>query len=50
MFEGFERKKVDIGGLTINCVIAASGPPVLLLHGFPQNLPLAREEIHGRLR
>src|SRR4030088_3396963 len=40
MFEGFERKKVDIDGLSINCVLAGSGPPVLLLHGFPQNLAM----------
>ena len=40
MFEGFERKKVDIDGLSINCVTAGNGPPVLLLHGFPQNLAM----------
>jgi haloacetate dehalogenase len=38
MFEGFARKRVDCGAATINCVVAGSGPPVLLLHGFPQNL------------
>ena len=38
MFEGFARKRVDCGGATINCVVAGNGPPVLLLHGFPQNL------------
>ena len=36
MFEGFERKRVDCGEATINCVVAGNGPPVLLLHGFPQ--------------
>src|ERR1700682_6605443 len=40
MFEGFERKKVDIDGLSINCVTAGTGPPVLLMHGFPQNLAM----------
>jgi haloacetate dehalogenase len=40
MFEGFERKRADCGEATINYVIAGSGPPVLLLHGFPQNLAM----------
>lgn len=41
MFEGFERRQVEVGdGITINCVIGGSGPPVLLLHGFPQNLAM----------
>jgi len=40
MFEGFDRKLVDIGDATINCVVAGSGPPVLMLHGFPQNLAM----------
>ena len=39
MFEGFERKKIDVGGgVTINCVYAGKGDPVLLLHGYPQTL------------
>ena len=41
MFEGFERVRVDTGAgtinaATINAAHAGSGPPVLLLHGFPQ--------------
>jgi haloacetate dehalogenase len=40
MFEGFERKRVDCGDATINCVVAGNGPPVLMLHGFPQNLAM----------
>ena len=41
MFEGFQRHKVDAGdNVNINCVVAGSGPPVLLLHGFPQNLAM----------
>ena len=40
MFESFDRKQVDVGNATINCVFAGAGPPVLLLHGFPQNLAM----------
>jgi haloacetate dehalogenase len=36
MFEGFARKKVATGDITINCVVGGKGPPVLLLHGYPQ--------------
>ena len=38
MFEGFERKKIEVDGATINCVYAGQGDPVLLLHGYPQTL------------
>lgn len=37
MFEGFETKSVNIGDVSIACTVGGSGPPVLLLHGFPQN-------------
>lgn len=41
IFEGFARRRVDVGdGTTINCVVAGSGPPVLMLHGYPQNLAM----------
>lgn len=41
MFEAFERRQLETGnGITINCVIGGNGPPVLLLHGFPQNLAM----------
>ena len=36
MFEGFERKQVTTSGGTINLVQGGSGPPLLLLHGYPQ--------------
>ncbi len=36
MFEGFATTRVDTGEATINAVHGGSGPPVLLLHGFPQ--------------
>ena len=37
MFDGFERKLATIGEIDIACLVGGSGPPVLLLHGFPQN-------------
>jgi haloacetate dehalogenase len=36
MFEGFEGKLVDVNGVRINAVTGGSGPPLLLLHGYPQ--------------
>ncbi len=35
-FEGFERRRIDVGEVAINAVIGGSGPPLLLLHGYPQ--------------
>jgi len=37
MFEGFARGHADIDGTDIAYVMGGSGPPVLLLHGFPQS-------------
>ncbi len=34
-FPGFRREKIETSGTTINLVVGGSGPPVLLLHGFP---------------
>jgi haloacetate dehalogenase len=34
---GFGYRHVDVDGIAINCAIAGSGPPLLLLHGYPQN-------------
>ena len=36
MFEGFERHQIQTSGATINLVKGGSGPPLLLLHGYPQ--------------
>ena len=36
MFEGFNRRRIHTSETVINCVTAGAGPPVLLLHGYPQ--------------
>jgi haloacetate dehalogenase len=40
VFEQFDRRRIDLGEVTVNCVVGGAGPPVLLLHGFPQNLAM----------
>jgi haloacetate dehalogenase len=36
LFEGFERERVKTGEVEIDLVRRGDGPPVLLLHGYPQ--------------
>ena len=36
MFEGFEERRVDTPGGTIFARTGGAGPPLLLLHGYPQ--------------
>jgi haloacetate dehalogenase len=36
MFDGFERRRIPWDGATINTLVGGSGPPLLLLHGYPQ--------------
>lgn len=36
MFNGFERARIETSGARINLVHAGTGPPLLLLHGYPQ--------------
>jgi haloacetate dehalogenase len=36
MFEGFETRRLDVGDAVINARVGGSGPPLLLLHGYPQ--------------
>jgi haloacetate dehalogenase len=36
LYEGFERGRVATSGAEINFVRGGAGPPVLLLHGYPQ--------------
>jgi haloacetate dehalogenase len=40
MFEGFERRRIAVGDVVVNCMVGGGGPPVLLLHGFPQSLAM----------
>jgi haloacetate dehalogenase len=35
-FPGFEQRRVQTSGAEINLVIGGSGPPLLLLHGYPE--------------
>ncbi len=38
IFDGATRTTVKAGEVDINCVISGQGPPILLLHGYPQNV------------
>jgi haloacetate dehalogenase len=40
LYENFRCERLRVADVDINYVIAGSGPPVLLLHGFPQNLAM----------
>ena len=42
-FPGFDRQTIETSGSSINVVIGGSGPPLLLLHGFPQTHILWRK-------
>jgi haloacetate dehalogenase len=33
---GFAKERLDVGGLSINVARGGDGPPLLLLHGYPQ--------------
>ncbi len=37
MFENFKNRQVDTSGARINLVIGGDGPPLLLLHGYPES-------------
>ena len=36
LFPGFRSARIEGAGATIACVVGGSGPPLLLLHGYPQ--------------
>jgi haloacetate dehalogenase len=37
LLRGFEYRRIDVEGVAIRCAIRGAGPPLLLLHGYPQN-------------
>jgi haloacetate dehalogenase len=37
LLRGFEYRRLAVADVTINCAIGGSGPPLLLLHGYPEN-------------
>jgi haloacetate dehalogenase len=47
---GFEYQRADVEGTVINCAIGGSGPPLLLLHGYPQNHVMWRHVAPGLAR
>ena len=47
MFEGFESKNVPTSETTIHAVVGGSGPPLLLLHGYPQTYAMWHEVAPG---
>lgn len=40
MYEDFERISFEHDGIAINARVGGAGPPVLLLHGYPQSLAM----------
>ena len=36
LFPGFRSQRIATSGASIQCVVGGSGPPLLLLHGYPQ--------------
>ena len=34
---GFSYQRIDVEGFMISCAVRRSGPPLLLLHGYPEN-------------
>src|SRR5258707_11816076 len=37
LLPGFEYRRIDVDDVTISCAVNGAGPPLLLLHGYPQN-------------
>lgn len=40
LFPGFRRETIDVSGVAVNLVLGGNGPPLLLLHGYPQTLAI----------
>lgn len=43
--EGFERQEHEVNGTRISAVVGGSGPPVVLLHGWPQTSRAWRHQL-----
>lgn len=41
--DGFDYRRVEVGGVGIQCAVGGSGPPVVLLHGYPQTHVMWRD-------
>jgi len=39
-FPGFNRRQIETSGAVIDLVTGGSGPPLLLLHGYPWGMSL----------
>src|SRR5215510_567014 len=48
LFPGFETRQIQTTGSTINVLRGGSGPPLLLIHGYPQT-HVEWHKIAGRL-
>ncbi len=40
LFDGFDDRFLAVDGATVHCRVGGQGPPVLLLHGYPQTLAM----------
>ena len=36
LFPGFTERRIQTSGATIHTLVGGSGPPLLLIHGYPQ--------------
>lgn len=36
MLPGFQSRKIRVGDVAMHAVIGGNGPPLVLIHGFPQ--------------
>lgn len=48
LFPGFASRRIDTGKVDLNVRLGGSGPPLLLLHGYPQT-HVAWHKVAGRL-
>ncbi len=40
MLENFDHREITLGAYTLNVAIGGDGPPLLLLHGYPQTMAI----------